>query len=199
MNKTITEVDTSSEEIGIIIETIGQIANQTNLLSLNAAIEAARAGEQGKGFAVVADEIRKLAEQSSQSAQKISNLITGIQEQSKSAVNSMEVAKSISDSQSTAVQQTERSFENIASSIKTLIEKIEEINNDNTQMSSSKDTLVDIISGIAAASQQTSAATQQVSASTQEQLASSQEISNHTEELKNLASKLEESIEKFKI
>lgn len=199
LSKTIIEVDTRAEEIGVIIEAIGQISNQTNLLSLNAAIEAARAGEQGKGFAVVADEIRKLAEQSSQSAQKISNLITGIQEQSKSAVHSMETAKSIANSQSTAVNQTEHSFENISSSIKTLIEKIEEINNHNTKMSSSKDTLVDIISSIAAASQQTSAATQQVSASTEEQLASSEEISNHTEELKSLASQLEEFIEKFKI
>lgn len=199
LNKTIVEVDTSAQEIGVIIETIGQIANQTNLLSLNAAIEAARAGEHGKGFAVVADQIRKLADQSSQSAQKISNLIIGIQEQSKSAVQSMENAKSISDNGNTAVKETESSFKNISSSIKTLVEKIEEINDHNNQMNSSKDALVDIISSISAATEQTSAATQEVSASTEEQLASTQELSANTEDLKMLAAQLEESIDRFKI
>ena len=199
LNKTIVEVDTSAQEIGVIIETIGQIANQTNLLSLNAAIEAARAGEHGKGFAVVADQIRKLADQSSQSAQRISDLITGIQEQSKSAVQSMENAKSISDNKTIAVKETESSFKNISSSIKTLVEKIEEINDHNNQMNSSKDALVDIISSISAATEQTSAATQEVSASTEEQLASTQELSANIEDLKMLAAQLEESIDRFKI
>lgn len=199
LNNTIMKVDTSAQEIGVIIEAIGQIAKQTNLLSLNAAIEAARAGEHGKGFAVVAEEIRKLAEQSSQSAQKIRDLIIGIQEQSKSAVQSMETAKSISDAETLAVKETENAFKNISLAIDTLTKKIKEINEHNNQMDSSKEALVDIISSIAAATQQTSAATQEVSASTQEQLASTQQLSAYTEDLKMLAGQLETLIEKFNI
>ena len=86
----IKNLDTNSEKIGEIVEVITNISDQTNLLALNAAIEAARAGEHGRGFAVVANEVKKLAEESRNSARKISELITEIQQETKKAVGNME-------------------------------------------------------------------------------------------------------------
>lgn len=198
VSEIVLRVDKSAEEIGAITDTIGQIAEQTNLLALNAAIEAARAGDSGRGFAVVADEVRKLAEESSKSAENIRKLISGIQKQSKTAVNAMDQTKEIIREQDEAAKETENIFNHISNAITTLIIKVAEVQDDSDDMAVKKNEIIDVIGNISAVAQQTSAATQEVSASTEEQLASMEEIASHTQDLSSLATKLEEVVGKFK-
>lgn len=199
VNQSVLMVDKSIKNIGLITDTISQIAEQTNLLALNAAIEAARAGEHGKGFAVVAEEVKKLAEQSSEATDEIKDLINDIQNQSKTAVGVIDKTKMVVSEQNINVEETQNIFNYIADSINTLIEKVSEVKEYSDDMTNKKNTIIDIMRNISAASHQTAAATQQVSASTEEQLASMETVYIHSQNLKNLSKNLEESINKFKI
>lgn len=197
VGEVIGEVDGRTNQIGTIISTISQIADQTNLLALNASIEAARAGEAGRGFAVVADEIRKLAEQSARAASQIRDLITGIQEQSKHAVDTMEKAKGIVIEQSKAVTETDSIFNEITNTMQTINKEIENIISLNAGMVSRKEGIMEIMESVAASAQQSSASTQEISASTEEQLATIEEVTRTAENLNHLSIKLNKEIEKF--
>jgi methyl-accepting chemotaxis protein len=188
----VVEVDKRSQEIGTIIDTIGNIASQTNLLALNASIEAARAGEAGRGFAVVAEEIRKLAEQSANAANGIRKLILGIQEQSKDAVETMRQTKNIIRSFDEAVVDTEKTISEMVDTIKGLTSSVEAIKTENESMIDRKNDIMSVMESISASAQQTSASTQQISASTEEQLAVIEEVARTAEQLNGLAQQLTE-------
>ncbi|MED1715856.1 methyl-accepting chemotaxis protein [Bacillus paralicheniformis] len=188
-----------SNEIGNITEVITSIAEQTNLLALNAAIEAARAGEQGKGFAVVADEVRKLAEQSARSAEQITRLITIIQNDTKQTMNSVISATGEVKEGLVVVHETGGAFQKIENSITEVVTQINDVTNLVKNLTAGASEIETAISGVKEVAETAAGGTQTVSAATQEQLASMEEIAAASQILAQNAEELQHLIQKFKI
>ncbi|WP_152395571.1 methyl-accepting chemotaxis protein [Paenibacillus guangzhouensis] len=188
-----------SKDIGEIVQIITEIARQTNLLALNAAIESARAGEHGKGFAVVANEVRNLAEQSAQSAQQITELVTVIQKESKTTQESVEVGRKEVAEGIRTVNQAGEAFEHIHHSISQVSDEIQNVSASVQQMSVNTEQVVGSINSISQAAELAVAESQTVSAATQEQLASMEEISISAGSLSTMAEQLQSQVGKFKI
>jgi methyl-accepting chemotaxis protein len=171
---TIKELGNRSQQIGQVIEVISGIAGQTNLLALNAAIEAARAGEQGRGFAVVAEEVRKLAEQSAESAKQIAEIIGMIQ-------NDMQKANHKMDLGAIEVEEGVKIANQAGGALNRIIELIEQ----------SVESIKQIAEGAKQSSEgthQLSSATQQVSSTVQQQAAAAQELARMADELHDMLS-----------
>jgi methyl-accepting chemotaxis protein len=188
-----------SNEINQIVQVITDISSQTNLLALNAAIEAARAGEQGKGFAVVANEVRKLAEQSSNSARQIAQLISAIQEETDKTVQSMDLAAKEVAEGIGVVNSSGESFVKIRHSVNEVGNQIQQVSSSVQQISAATEQVVHSINLISEVAETAADGTQNVSAATQEQLASMEEISASASSLTNMAEELQQAIGKFKI
>ncbi|GMK48749.1 hypothetical protein PghCCS26_58790 [Paenibacillus glycanilyticus] len=188
-----------SQEIGQISGVITGLSTQTNLLALNAAIEAARAGEHGRGFAVVAAEVRKLAEQSSQSAQQISELISSIQEETLRAVQAMETATNDVGDGLRMVNTAGESFDSIQQSVNIVSSQIQEVSSSVQQMAAGAEQMVQSMKAIAEVSEHTASGSQEVSASAEEQMESMKNISGAALSLSQMAEQLQLQIEKFKV
>ena len=189
----------NSKQIGQIVESISAIADQTNLLALNAAIEAARAGEAGRGFSVVAEEVRKLAEQSQQSAEEINNRIAVIQGDTEEAVVAMEAGTNEVALGTQAIREVGEQFKDITARVASIKSEMEEINGAVQTVSKGMQGIVGAMDTIDEVSRSTSEETQTISAAAEEQSASSQEIASASHSLADLATELQAATGKFKV
>ena len=189
----------SSQQIGQIVEAISSIADQTNLLALNAAIEAARAGEHGRGFAVVADEVRKLAAESQESAEQIKDRILTIQKDTAHAVQAMEEGKAEVQSGTQAIRDVGEQFQDIMGQVNDIRDQINEIGASVNSVSSGAGNIVEAVDSIDSISRKTADHTSTISASTEEQSASNEEIAAASQSLAHLATDMQEAINKFKL
>lgn len=221
------EMGQLSQNIGIILETISEIAAQTNLLALNAAIEAARAGEAGKGFAVVADEVRKLAERSSVATKEIGDLVKNIQHTVSDAVSAMhestsevergvqysnlashslaQIMESIKmvNAQAEKVTSAATSMHTAAEALTSSVERVSAVVEENTaateEMSAGSQTVVEAIENISSVSEENSAAVEEVTASTEEISAQAKEVADLAHSAAGIAKSLGEAVAMFQL
>lgn len=197
--KLINTLGERSKDITGIVSLITNIADQTNLLALNAAIEAARAGEHGKGFAVVADEVRKLAEESKKSADQITEMIILIQKDTEQAVASMEAGNKQVETGLSHTNHAKAAFSEITAAINSVTEKVQEVSASVQEMNALSSQISTAIQHVEEISQEGYKNSQESSAASEEMLATMQEVSSSAQALSNLAEDLQGVVATFKI
>lgn len=189
----------SAMKIKMAVDIITDIAEETNLLSLNASIEAARAGEQGRGFAVVAGQIQRLAEQSNESAQQITGIIELLIQETQRSVQTMEDVKAVIEKQDENVTLTEKAFGDVKDGITQSIEGIRNITRRTEELDQARVKVVDVVQNLTAIAEENAASTEETSASATEMSAIMENIDGNAKSLNEVADQLHNTISKFKI
>ena len=192
------DLDNQSKKISKLVIVIKDVADQTNLLALNAAIEAARAGEHGKGFAVVADEVRKLAEQVALSVSDITEIVTEIQTESSAVAESLNIGYKEVEHGTSEIETTGKTFNEISKAVTEMVENIKVVSNNLAKTAVSCQNMNESIEEIAAVSEESAAGVEQVSASSQQASGSMEEVAGSSEHLAQLAEELNHMVRKFK-
>ena len=189
----------SAQEIHKATELIASIANETNLLALNASIEAARAGESGRGFAVVAEQIKNLAEQSNQSAKTIEGIINNLLEDTQQAVKTMNTVDAIIGLQADKVEMTKRVFDKVNGGLQVTVDGIDTISSNTRVLDNARGQVMASVESLSAIAEENAAATQETAASAEELAATIGEIKSATESLNKVADNLTTQTNMFQI
>ena len=195
----IVQLRNKSKNIETILKSLDNIAQQTNLLSLNASIEAARAGEHGRGFGVVAGEIQKLSIESAESTKNIAKIILDIQNDILKSVDIMNEVKIVSEEQFTSVNDVNEAFDKITQATDTITNAMDYMGEFVEEMHKSNNDVVNSINNIAAISEETAACSEEVTASLQTQTEAIADVSKESEQLKQKAELLDVEVNRFKI
>lgn len=195
----IEELKESSTSIHRILEVLGSITKQTNILSLNATIEAARAGTAGKGFMVVADEIRQLADQSKESIQVVAEITSRIQQEMDDTIHILNRAYPVFSKQSDSVNETSRMFETVRSSMDEFVGQLDHVYASIQELEQSQGVLAEAMSNVSAVAEQSSATSEEVASLSNEQQHVSERLVGLSEQLQHVSSALEKSLSKFKV
>ncbi len=195
----IANIQDSADKISGASNLISSVAEQTNLLSLNASIEAARAGDAGRGFAVVAEEIRQLSDESASSVDTINTLLAELQQNTNGAIEKSNLVKNLVDKQSESVRETRGSFDHIVNSVRKVEEAIGEIHSINGELDRGIRNITELVESLSAASEENAATAEELSATSDVVNRNVEELRTTQEAINSASDELETIVRLFKL